>query len=62
MPFYGLSVGLKVNVSIIPFAEVPTGEDAGKKFSDTWEMQEIEEDTLELIVMDGEVIEQGEQS
>ena len=62
LPFYGLSAGLKVNVSIIPFAKVPTGEDVGKFFSDTWEMQEVEEDTIELIVMDGEVIETEGQS
>ncbi len=62
LPYYGLEGHLKVYAAIIPFGEVPTGEDQGKKFSDTWEMQEVEEDTLELIVMDGEVIETEGQS
>ena len=62
LPFYGLSAGLKVYAAIIPFAEVPRGDDAGKKYSDTWEMQEVDEDTIELIVMDGEVIETEESS
>lgn len=46
LPFYSLGAGLKVVVSIVPFAEVPRGEDVGKKFGDTWEMQEINEETL----------------
>ena len=46
LPFYSLCAGLKVIVSIVPFAEVPRGEDVGKKFCDTWGMKEIDEETL----------------
>lgn len=62
LPFYGLGAGLKVYAAIIPFGELISGEDTGKKFSDHTSMKEVEEDSIELIVMDGEVIEQGEQS
>lgn len=46
LPFYGLSAGLKVYAAIIPFAEVPSGDDAGKKYSDIWLRAEVEESTF----------------
>lgn len=53
LPFYGVSAWLKVCVNIVPYGVMHTGEDKGKKFSDTWEMQEVEEDTIELIKTEG---------
>ena len=53
LPFYGLEGHLKVYAAIIPFGELINGEDAGKKFSDTWGMKEVEEDTIELIKTEG---------
>ena len=54
LPFYGLTAGLNVHVSIIPYGEVvKMGEKTGQKFSDLWEMKEVEEDTLELVKTEG---------
>ena len=50
LPYYGLTAGLNVRASIIPYGEVvKMGEPTGQMFSDLWEMKEVEEDTIELI-------------